>query len=262
MLLDNNPRAPAAPDPATAKSRIEEIDRKLISSAGAKDRAGLLLNKATLLQVLDHLGEAREALRLALEQTPDDPETRLVVDYLQGLFCHQEGNASQAYLLLTKALSKHAEMLSRPDYRFAYEDIQQRRAFELFALRDCKNAIPVLEEILLFDLASRDRSAALANLGSCNATLKNFEAARKYLEQALEVGNLQEWEGTVHFDLALTYACLHLLQESKHELELCAKRAAEYHLSLEKIYGWLARVCKGLGEKSESEHYARLARPC
>jgi tetratricopeptide (TPR) repeat protein len=119
-----------------------------------------------------------------------------------------------------------------------------------------------LKKPFRFESIERDRSVALANLGNCYARLKNFEPARRCLEQAIQLGQLNNWEGQAHYDLALTYACLHLLQESKRELELCAERAAEYNLSLEDVYRWLSRVCKGLGEKSESEHYARLARPC
>ncbi len=70
----------------------------------------------------------------------------------------------------------------------------------------------------------------LANLGNCYARMQNYETARKYLLQAIELGQLHEWEGMAHYDLAKTYACLHLLEESKREFELCAERAVEYQL--------------------------------
>lgn len=261
MRLDNDPISATAPDPAMATRRIQEIDKDLLSCCSAKERAGLLLNKATLLQVLDRMSDAREALRLALEQAPHDSDTRLVFDYLQGLFCFHEGDASKAYLLLTEVLSNHAELLGKPDYRLVCEDIQQRRAFALFTLGDYTSAIPLLEKTLSFELTEQARSIALAYLGSSYASVKRFEAARKYLELAIQRGNLGQQEGTVHFDLALTYACLHFLQDSKNQLELCVERAVEYRLPLEKLHRWLSRVCKGLGQESESERYARLARP-
>jgi tetratricopeptide (TPR) repeat protein len=162
------------PTGAEAVSRIQEIDTQLASCANASERAGLLLNRANLLHVLRRMGEAREDLRLALEAAPNDPETRLAFDYLRGTLFHSEDKAGEGYAVFTEALSTHADMLRRAEYRFLYEDIQQRRAFEAFALYDCKKAIPLLEEILSFDLAVHERSAALANLGNCHAALKNL----------------------------------------------------------------------------------------
>jgi tetratricopeptide (TPR) repeat protein len=261
MVLDKHPNANSRPDPATAEEMIQEIDRDLARSANAKERAGFLLNRANLLWLLNRASEAKEALKLALDQAPTDPETRFAFDHIMGSFLHQEGSMSEAYALLTAALSKHQKLLDLPDRRFIYEDIQRYRATELFAMGDCTDAVPVLEEILLFE-STKHKSVFLANLGNCYARMKEYETARKHLLQAIERGDLHEWEGLAHYDLAKTYACLHLLQDSKREFELCAERAVKYNLPLEDVYRWLSRVCRGLGEKSESEHYAKLARPC
>jgi tetratricopeptide (TPR) repeat protein len=262
MMLDKNPAgAIARPDPATAEKMIKEIDGDLAQSTNAEERAGLFLNKANLLRLLTRIDEAKDAVRLAFEQAPDDPETGLACDYIGGGLYGDEGKTSEAYTLLTAALAKHKKLLDLPDHRIIYEDLQRRRAFGLFEMGDCPNAVPLLEEILSFASTER-RSVVLANLGNCYARMNDYETARKYLLQALELGDLDDWEGMAHYDLAKTYARLHLLQESKREFELCAERAAKYNLPLEDVHRWLSRICKGLGEKSEAEHYARLARPC
>jgi len=195
-----------------------------------------------------------------LQQTPDDPEAQLAFDYIGGGLYDDEGNADQAYKILTATLSKHRMLLDLPDHRIIYEDIQRHRAFGLVAMGDCAKAVPLLEEVLTFKSTER-KSAVLANLGNCLARMGDYEAARQTLLQAIELGDLGDWEGQAHYDLAKTYAYLHLLPESKKEFELCAQHAVEYRLPLEKIYHWLFRICRGMGEKAEAEHYARLARP-
>jgi tetratricopeptide (TPR) repeat protein len=260
MAVSRTQNATARPDPATAEKMMQEIDSGLARSTNAEERAGFLLNRATLLWVLNRTADAKEALRCALEQAPADPATRFAFDHIRGSFLHDEGNLGEAYALLTAALSKHRGLIELPKNRFVYEDIQRYRAFELFASGDCKGAIPLLEEILSF-ASTEHKSVFLANLGNCYARMNDYETARKYLLQAIERGDLQEWEGMAHYDLAKTYASLHLLQESKREFQLCAERAAKYNLPLEDVYRWLSRVCRGLGEKSESEQYARLSRP-
>jgi tetratricopeptide (TPR) repeat protein len=261
MVSNNNPNAIVDHDPATVEEQIHEIDRQLARSTNEGEKAGFLLNKANLLRLLNRISEARGALRLALEQTPDDPEMRLVCDYIGGGLHDDEGSTREAYVLFTSALSKHRNLLDLPDHRFIYEDIQRYRAFELFEMGDCTDAVSLLEEILSFKLTERCRSNAYASLGNCYARMNEYETARKYLLQAIDRGDLHDWEGMAHYDLAKTYACLHLLQDSKREFELCVERVEKYNLSLEDIYRWLSRVCGGLGEKSESERYARLARP-
>jgi tetratricopeptide (TPR) repeat protein len=255
-------RAMASGDPAAAEEAFHEIDIRLRSLTSARERADLLMRKAVVYEKVGRIEDARKQLRAALKEAPDDADVRLQFDYIDGSIYHQDKNFGEAFARLSAVLSNYSGRLADLDFRFVYEDIQQQRAFELFALGDYTNAIPLFEEVLSFESLGRDRSVALANLGNCYARLKNFELARRYLEQAISLGQLHSWEGQAHYDLALTYACLNLLEQSKRELELCAVRAAEYHLPLEKIYNWLSRVCKGLGERSESEHYARLARPC
>jgi tetratricopeptide (TPR) repeat protein len=242
--LRERSNAGSRPQHVEAERQIQDIDESLRGCTSPFDRAGLNMQKVALLAVLNRMTDARNAIQTALESS-DDPETRMVADYLEGVLCHEEGETIGAYSLLTAALSKHSELLNLPNYRFLHEDIQQRRAFELFALRDRANAVPLLKKILSFELQDRTRAAALANLGNCYAAMKRFEAARNYLEKAIEHGSLHEWEGTVHFDLALTYACLGLLKESKRELQLCEHRAAEYQLSSESIYLSLSPTSEG-----------------
>lgn len=248
-------------DPAMAEEAFCEIDTRLRSLTDSKEKADLLMRKAVLYEVLGRFGDARKQLGTALREAPNDPDIQLQFDYIDGALFHQQQNFSEAFARLTSVLSKHAERLVQPQFRFIYEDIQQHRAFELFRLGQFQDAVPLFKECLSFEMKPEDRSSALANLGICYVKLKKYEEAKDHLVQACEIGVTKEWEGHVHFYLAFTYAHLHLLRESKREFQLCEERAAQYQLPLDQLYAWLSRVCKELGEKAESEHYARLARP-
>lgn len=243
-------------DLALAEEAFREIDTRLGSLADAKERADLLLRKAVLYGVLGNFGEARMQLDVALHEAPDDPDIRLQFDYIDATIYHQEKNIGEAFARLSTVLSKYANQLARPDLRAMYEDIQLRRAFELFGMQRFQDAVPLFEEALLFHMKPGEKSAALASLGISYSELKNREAAKEYLLQASERRLDDHWLGQVHFHLGLTYAHLKHLQESKREFQLC-----ERYLPISVVYAWLSRICSLLGEKSEAERYARLARP-
>jgi tetratricopeptide (TPR) repeat protein len=254
-------RALESGDPATAEEAFHEIDVRLQSLTSAREKADLLMRKAVLYEKVGRIDDARKQLRAALAEAPDEPDVRLQFDYIDGSIYHQEENFGEAFTRLTAVLSKYHARLALPDFRFVYEDIQQQRAFELFRLKKFQEAVPLFKECLAFDMKPEDRSSALANLGICYVKLKRYEDAKDYLLQACKMGVTKDWEGHVHFYLAFTYAQLQLLRESKREFQLCEERAAEYQLPLERLYVWLSRICGLLGEKAESERYARLARP-
>ncbi len=114
------------------ESQIRELDSGFARVTNADERASLLLNKANLLRLLNRISEAREVLRLALKEAPDDSETGLACDYVGGGLYGDEGKTSEAYALLTAALARHKKLLDLPDHRIIYEDLQRRRAFGLF----------------------------------------------------------------------------------------------------------------------------------
>ena len=141
-----------------------------------------------------------------------------------------------------------------------YEDIQQRRAFLSVTLQHFKDAIPLLKEILSFDLEKEIRSEVLAKLGLCYLELKDWSAARDHLLQARAAGVTKNAEKTFHFYLGIAYFYTDSPEEAKKEFQICESRATEYELPLLNVYHWLASTCKVLGEVAESERYARLAR--
>jgi len=248
-------------DPTLAREALREIDLLLGSTTDPNEHVYLLFSKSSCYGILDNFEEAREQLSLALQQQPEDPDTRLTFELNGGLLCQQEGNYHEALERFTAVLSGQAQRLNRPELRFMYEDIQQRRAFLSVTLRQFQDAIPLLREILSFDLEKNVRSDALASLGHCYLELREWELAKDYFLQALEIGVTKEREKTFHFYLGIAYFYTEAFAKAKREFEICEEHACEYQLPTFDLYGWLSSVSKRLGETAESERYAQLARP-
>jgi hypothetical protein len=101
-------------------------------------------------------------------------------------------------------------------------------------------------------------------LGRCYTEPSQWCKVRDCLEEAIQIGLTGEWAAQSHYSLGIAYAHLRLLQESKREFTICEEHAAEYSgygLPVLKVYDWLSRVSKALGESRAAERYARLARP-
>jgi tetratricopeptide (TPR) repeat protein len=131
-------------DPTLAREALREIDLLLSSTPDPNERAFLLFSKSSCYGVLGKFEEAREQLFLALQNEPEDPETRMTVEFSEALLSQQEGSYREALKRFTAVLSSHAERLSRPELRFMYEDIQQRRAFLSVTLSQFQDSIPFI----------------------------------------------------------------------------------------------------------------------
>jgi len=175
-------------DPKLAREALREIDLLLASTSDPDERVYLLFSKSSCYGILGNFEEARKQLSSALEQEPEGPNTRLAFDLSGGLLCQQEGNYREAHERFSAALSKHTQRLNRPELRFMYEDIQTRRAFLSVTLCQFPDAIPLLREILSFDLKKEIRSDALASLGRCYLELRDWESAKEYFLQASAIG--------------------------------------------------------------------------
>jgi tetratricopeptide (TPR) repeat protein len=248
-------------DPALARQALSEIDLLLGSAPEPNERVYLLFSKSSCHGILGNFEEARQQLSLALEHETQDPEIRLTVEFNEGLLLEQEGKYRAAFERLNAVLSGHAERLRRPELRFMYEDIQQRRAFLSVTLSQFQDSIPLLREILSFDLEKEVRSDAVASLGRCYLELREWEFAKDYFLQAKAIGVTKEREKTFHFYLGIAYFYMEALVEAKREFQICEEHASEYQLPTFDVYAWLSSISKRLGQIAESERYARLARP-
>ena len=247
-------------DPDLAREALREIDVLLGSVSDPNARKYLLFSRASCYAVLGDLVEARRQLAVALDAGHGDPSARVSFDFGSGLFFQREGNYAEALSEFSTIFSTHAQQLKRPELRFMYEDIQQRRAFLSVTLGRFQDAVPLMKEILSFDLEKEERSKALCSLGLCYLELKEYDLARYHFLQAIEFGLTTEWKGTTHFYLGMAYFYTDMVQEAKQEFQMCEQLATEYELPIVDIYGWLSVISKRLGEAAESERYARMGR--
>jgi tetratricopeptide (TPR) repeat protein len=251
-------------DPAMAEEAFREIEAQLTATGSPRDRANLIFGRAGLYGALRKFDDARTQLSIALQESPDDPFTQMQFDLSHGLLFDQECRPREAYERLTAALSKHAKTLRNPELRDLYEDAQQRRGFDLVRIERFQEAVPILEEVLSFDLEPEIRGCALADLGICHLKLQEYERARDFLVEASSTSAGRRWDGQVHYYLGVAYSHLRLLRDAKREFQICEQHSPEYGVQgfpLNNVYAWLSQVCKSLGEQAESEHYARLSSP-
>jgi tetratricopeptide (TPR) repeat protein len=80
----------------------------------------------------------------------------------------------------------------RPDFRPARRPIGTT-----------KEALPILRECLSFELKPTDKSVVLSDLGRCYSEAEEYESARDYLIQALDIGIRNESEGQAHLYLGI-----------------------------------------------------------
>jgi tetratricopeptide (TPR) repeat protein len=247
-------------DPDLAREALGQIEALLGSSIDQNERVCLLFSRASCYAILGDFVEARRRLAMALDEGSDDPNARVSFDFSTGLFSQREGKYAEALKGFSATLSTHSRQLKQPDLRFMYEDIQQRRAFLSVTLSRFQDAVPLLKEILSFDLDKEVRSKALSSLGLCHLELKLYELARDYFLQAIALGLTAEWSGTAHFYLGMAYFYTDMVQDAKREFLLCEQLATDHSLPIVDIYGWLSVICKRLGEASESDRYARIGK--
>ena len=257
-------RAMESRDPTLAEEALREFDARLKSTEAGRERSNLLFRKAVLYGALKRFDDARKEMNIALQEAPDDWFTQMQFDFISGDLDDDEGKPKEAFDHLTEALAKHGNVLHDPELRVIYESTQTRRGSNLIRLGRFQEAVPILEEVLSFDLSAPNRAIVLAKLGRCYTASGEWEKVREFLEEACAIGLTGEWAAQSHYSLGIAYAYLKLLQESRREFQVCEDNSAEYStygLSIVKVYDWLFRVCRHLGDKSASEHYARLARP-
>jgi tetratricopeptide (TPR) repeat protein len=251
-------------DPAMAEQAFRQLDRLIESSSESDEKAALVINKAMLHGLLGQFKEARELVPAALALAPDDEPTRFLCEYTTALLTHEEGQSdlpklAVAFAQFSALLMKYSrQFTTEPDLRSNYEDIQQRRGFELVRLKRFVEAIPVLKECLSFDLSSADKANVLANLGIACSMERDYSPAMEYLRQASKMDLSQDWRSPVHSHLGVAYARLGRFAEAKKEFLYCAEKISSFELSLDEIYSWLAWLSLQMGERTEAARYSKL----
>ena len=244
-----------------AEEAAVEFGRMAAECDDPEWKSNLLLSEHVCYCILGRLVEAEQVLQAMRQIKTDNASIEVNKAFSEACFFAQKGELELGLTTFDSILNRFSVLLRSPEFRYLYEDIQQRRGAVLAKLGRYEEAISVLKEALSFELELPARSDLLANLGFCYSQLKRYGEAKDYFSRALELGVTKNWESQVHASLGIAYAHLGLLREAKRELQICEQRAEEYQLQMGPIYGWLRNVCERLGERGESEKYERLVRP-
>lgn len=237
--------------------RIEEVS----GTARQEERGEIIFQKALLLGMQGDVSAARIEIKRALDENPTDLETRFTYDYIDAVLYHEEQQLQEAFTRFGSFLTKYSDLL-KGSQRHIYEDVQQRRAFELLQLLRFPEAVDVSLECLKFDLPPEDRSSILANLAVASTKLEDYERAKEYYLQASQIGLTKHWRNQGYFYFGVALAHLKEFRDSKQQFLLAAELSANGGvIPLVSVYKWLAWVCKALGERLEAEKYSRLANP-
>ena len=71
----------------------------------------------------------------------------------------------------------------------------------------------------------------------------------------------EAWKESIHFYLGISCARLKLFGAAKEEFLRAEAQAVSSNLPILDIYSWLAYITDRLGEPSEAQRYAKLAKP-
>ncbi len=237
--------------------RLEE----LLPTAGQAGRGGILFQKAVLLGMLGDVAAARIEIKRALDADPTDLETRFTHDYIDAVLYHEAQQIEEAFTRFSSFLTKYPDLLEHSQ-RHIYEDIQQRRAYELLRLLRFQEAVDISQECLNFELSDEDRSSILSNLAVAYTELKDYEHGKAFFLLACKLGLTSPWENQVRFYLGVALAHLREFRDSKAQFLRAAELSASGGvIPLRSVYEWLAWVCRALGEKADAENYSRMAKP-
>lgn len=250
-------RAVENDDPKMAREALLEIESRLASSSDVEERIYLLFSRANCQVVLGDFSDAQRSLDIAVRARPDEA-SRTNYDWMQAVIAQRQGNYADAIRQFSAVLEAHASVLQNPEWRFLYEDIQLRRGFLLVSLSKFADALAFLNESLSFEINETVRSELEASLGICHLELENLDTAKTHLDQADDRALSGDWKWRIHYYRGIVNYHSGELGVSKKEFKVCEELAAAYSVPILDVYGWLAAVCKALGETTESSRYATL----
>jgi len=247
--------------------REEEAIRELRAMADEADdpndpdeKAAFIYGEAVCLLRLGRLDEARKVNRRAADVSVSDG-MRARTDFNEAFICWEERKFKKSFGLLNKMLQEYSELLSTPDFRDLYEMVHQRRAILLAEFGRQREARPLLEEALSFQLDADDKAQLLYYLGVALYTLGDKLGAKARFLEAQQDRPDDYASVSSRFYLGVIYSEEGAYGKALHEFEWVEPRVSLTGIPKDRIYGWLARTYRMTGNTSAAERYEkRVAR--
>ena len=225
------------------------------------EKAGLLINEHKCYAQVGKLEKADEVMRQIRTLTVQDKFVRMIIDIGDAFVTSLVGKLEEGVSKFEKILQTYRDELRDPDNRGLYEELQERRGFELTSLGRYAEALPVLSEALSFTSDKSDPQLVQFYLGICFQDTANPEPAKQSFLRAIGLGLSHDLEGHARYRLAILYYKDGALAQAKHHLEAALQLPQEaINPELRKdIYEQMSRVCHYLGQFEEEKKYSRLA---
>ena len=177
--------AMALRDSGREEDAIRELRAMGLEALDPDEKAAHIDGEAVCLLRLGRLDEARKCNRRAADVSVSRG-IRARIDFTEAVICWEERKFKESLGLLNKMLKEYSELLSTPDFRDLYEKVHQRRAILLAEFDRHREACPLLEEALSFQLDAEDKALLLYYLGVALYKLGDKLGARTRFLEALQ----------------------------------------------------------------------------
>ena len=230
------------------------------------EKAAILINVHRCYCELGRLGEAKEILSEIRQLCPSDPTVCMIVEFGQACMEIQEDQSIQGLTRLEIMLDRYAEALANPEFRYLYEDIQQRRAFVLTTLGRYGESLHILREASNFlTLNVEDRQRIALYTGIAYSELRDGSGlAKEAFSRAIGHELRNDIEAQSRYRLALLNVNEGAYAQAKYQLEALLQMPESNVVSVSQkfIYEQLSIVCRYLGEMKDAQRYDMRARNC
>jgi tetratricopeptide (TPR) repeat protein len=241
---------------------ISESLLMLADAENADEKASLLISIHVSYRKLHRRPEAREVLEELNGLDIQDLGTRLNAELCKCVFPADEGRYEESLRLLADLLVRHRAALDLPEYRYLYEDTQCRRGLLLFGLDRFKEALPILQEVVLFPFDRRESKHEIHfALGTCLDETGDIEAAKQEYIRAVAMGVKNSYGEEALYRLGMLYYKIGALAQARHHLEAILRDFSDVAPTLPRsdIYKKLSNLSRHLGDQEGEKRYAALA---
>jgi len=235
----------------------------LLGHASNDEKAALLGGMHVNFCKLGRLGDAWETLEQLKQLQASDISFQLITTFYEATLLIQERKYEAGASAFAAALERHRDAFQEARFRYLYEDIQCRRAEALVFLSRCNEALPILREALSFTFDQPgDEQRVHYYLGECLMAAGEAEEGRKELDHAVSFGLQNAFEERALWRLAAFHFETGALAQAQLKLEMILRDfpGPATAVPREKVFRLLSKTFHFLGDKTNEEHYASLAK--
>jgi tetratricopeptide (TPR) repeat protein len=208
---------------------------------------------------LGKANEARQLLRVIRETFAEIDEALVRADEADIELDSQEGRWDSVLPALDRMLDRYGDLLHQPQLRDMYEQVQLRRGMRLAYLGRFKEALPLLEEAVPFDLPQSEGNL-YHELGRCYLDKQDYERAKDAFTKAVELGIHDSRAADAHWNIAVIFLRKDSAARALEELRLAEEHATAAGTSKKNIYKAMAVAFHELGMIEDALRCAKMSK--